>query len=237
MNNSESELMDRLPISDILGKEITRGGNSICYENKIDPKQIVLEIGGVWDGQPGQESLKRMLDNLHEEIKLYDQIPENVNAPKITGARVENEKLYKFMEKVSGLPVHERNCNFDQWKKSLEKLSMVSEEHYKKLVGDTKTLSKIGLQVDPSKPDNFYYNDEIGFQLIDLNKGNFDASSSLLAPIIHTYYLFTKYGDKIDQEIINYVQIIINKLVNANAAPREYSLKQINDKLNNNENN
>lgn len=227
MNEFDSDLINNLPMSDILGKEISRGGNSICYESKIDSNQIVLEIGGNWGGTQNNESQQRMQETLDQEIKLFKQIPDHINAPKILGYKIENGKLYKFMEKVPGSPAQERNSSFNQWKESLIKLANLPEHHYQKLVSDIKKLATIGLQADPSKPDNFYYDEQSGFQLIDLNVGNYDASADLLDPLLYTYNLFTKYQGQIDPEVKNAIAQIIAKLDQAQANLRENKVNDI----------
>lgn len=79
--------------------------------------------------------------------------------PRIVDVFLYEGKTYKIMERSPGKSVE---------KLSLEEIKNIPQEHYDNYVRDLKELETVGLQVDPSKASNVFYDKETWFHFIDL---------------------------------------------------------------------
>lgn len=61
---------------------------------------------------------------------------------------------------------------------SLKKVANASQDQINKFVSDYETLEQSELLIDPSKPSNFFYDEEQGFSFIDINKRNLNTQRS-----------------------------------------------------------
>ena len=52
---------------------------------------------------------------------------------------------------------------------NIQTLANAPNSHYAKFVSDFKKIDESGIQIDPSKKENFFYDPEVGFSFIDLN--------------------------------------------------------------------
>lgn len=211
------------------GEIIGKGGNSTAYEVTGQPDKVLLAIGNVWGGETAADSLQKSLERVQQKIQKYATLPEHTNAPKILQAWAEQGVLSQVMERAQGQPIHARNGSFEQWQHELEVLANAPDEHYQKFLTDLKALEETGFVVDPSKPDNFYYDPATGFHFIDLELRTettppVGTSSRMIVPFIHTYNLFTKYSDQLSPEVKHAIQKIIDTsirtgIVDPNGAP------------------
>jgi len=51
---------------------------------------------------------------------------------------------------------------------SAEELAAIPQEHYDNYIKDIREIENAGLQIDPSKASNVFYDKETGFHFIDL---------------------------------------------------------------------
>jgi hypothetical protein len=70
---------------------------------------------------------------------------------------------YKVMDKASGVQL-------DQL--SEDEIAEIPQEHFNQLAADVRALNEKGLQMDPSKTSNFFYDSNKGFIIIDLSDSN-----------------------------------------------------------------
>ncbi len=225
------------------GEFINKGGNSTAYEVKDQPDKVALAIGNIFGGENAADSLQKSLDRLHQKIEKYASLPEGTNAPKILKAWTENGSLLEVMERAKGHPIHDRKGDFEQWQRELEVLANVPDEHYAKFLADLNVLEAAGFVIDPSKPDNFFYDLESGFHFIDLEIRDdttppVTTSDRMIVPLIHTSNLFNKYGNQLSPAVKEAVQKIIDKatrtgIVNPNGIPGDIErLQEIERKIN-----
>lgn len=191
------------------GPELARGGNTIAYEVVGHPDLILRQLGGAWGGAP--INLEERSNRQHRVMETLEAVPPTVQAARILRVWIEDGHIYELMDRAPGAVLHERNGNFDQWKTELQQLAAAPLEQYIKLIQDVHTLHDHHFAIDPSKPDNIFYDPEIGFTMIDLNPES-EYLGSLEVPLIHTYFLFTKYRDQLDGEIKEVVETILAKL-------------------------
>jgi hypothetical protein len=76
--------------------------------------------------------------------------------------------LYSFMVWGRGFDIMERAIGKECSKLTPEEWKDIPEEHYRVFIQTWKELEKIGVVIDPSKSNNFFYDSKIGFQFIDL---------------------------------------------------------------------
>jgi hypothetical protein len=207
------------------GEVLGKGGNSVAYEVEGKPNEVLLEIGGAWKGDSSEEVLQRGLQRLEKKIEMFKKVPENTLAPKILRAWIKDKKLYELMEKAKGREVHNRHGSVEQWQAELELLANAPDEHYAKLIQDVQVLHDVGFQFDPSKPDNFFYDPETGFHIIDLEPGKYIGSMEV--PLIHTNFLYTRYSDKITPEIKKSIYSILAKLERVEDLPSQGRIDNI----------
>lgn len=218
-----SEQKENLSIDDsepiYAGKLIGKGGNSRAYEVEGKPEEVLLIIGSQWGGKGSQsrEELQQNLEGVQRKIEMFKNVPDAVQAPKILKAWIKGSNVYEIMERAKGNVVHNRHGTLEEWQKELELLANAPDEHYSKLIDDIRLLHEAGFQFDPSKPDNFHYDPQTGFHIIDLEPGKYYGS--LETPLIHTYNLYTAYGDKISPEIKKLILAILEKLNRAGDVP------------------
>lgn len=211
------------------GELLGKGGNSQAYEVQGRPGEVLLEIGGSWGGKLSEEKLQKNLERVRQKIEMLKNVPSELQAPKILQAWVKDGTLYEIMERAKGKPVHDSHGSLEKWQSELEILANAPDEHFAKLINDVKILHELGFQFDPSKPDNFFYDPETGFHIIDLEPGKYYGSMEV--PLIHTNYLYTKYGDRISNEVKQAILKILEKLRKAGDLPSQGRVENIERKL------
>ena len=98
-----------------------------------------------------------------------------------------NNKSAIIMSKASGV---------DASKLTKEDIFNIPKNHWDKLEMDIRKLSDRGIETDLSKRDNLFYDKNIGFQFIDINKISIDGSSTgkfFKKDGIEYYYPFERY--------------------------------------------
>lgn len=141
------------------GDKIGEGLNDAVYELEEDQVLVVTD---------------REINSLEEaggRKTRFEQVPEEVNIPRIDRAGIYNAREAFVEDHAPGEPLHEWHESYDEWSRRVEKLSEAPQNHYDKLLEDTKILEQYGLSVDDSKADNIFYDDEEGFTIVDVNDG------------------------------------------------------------------
>lgn len=181
------------------------GGNSKVYRIIGHPNLVMIVSGSTGFGGFSQDRLR--LANV--EIILYKKVPSSVNAPKVLEAGKISDYVGIVMERARGRPLHDRHAGLEVWRKDIRFLARTPKRHYHKLVEDYRILHSIGLELDPSKPDNIFYHREIGFSFIDLHKGR--GFSSLSTPILFPFPFYSNLNS-ITVEDFNNIKLIVQKL-------------------------
>lgn len=160
------------------------GGNSKAY---IFGDYVVLKTGNI--------SLGDVSDGIKEPP--FDRIIEKLHALKNSGVNVVpvlgyicngmcdfGESAYGegfvFQPRAKGSELWERNkmpSRYSEIKKEeatylfdrASLLANASQQQFDKWVSDYKAITDAGIMIDPSKKENFFYDEEEGFSFIDLN--------------------------------------------------------------------
>lgn len=154
-----------------------RGGNSECF---------IFGDHALIKGKFNSDKLDELMKRVSEAKK------EGINAVSVLGYKLDEsgEKNYNpgwvLQERAKGQVLHERvdtrflnnatpeekaeylNIFADNYKKRIEELTSVPKEHIDKFLTDWMKLLDLGIRMDPSKVDNFFYDKENGFSFIDL---------------------------------------------------------------------
>lgn len=187
-----------------IGKLLGQGGNSHTYEIENHP-EIVLQT--LWSIKGLGFGKKRDIERIKEIMEHSKKVPNGVNFSRIVQYGWKNNYAAIIMERAFGEPIYSRDYNYEQWSKRLEEISNAPQKFYNKLIKDILILHENNLAVDPSKPDNFFYNMERGFYLIDISVGKY--LGSLHAPFIFTNR-FWNYKEQLTKEdCTNVIQIIL----------------------------
>jgi len=173
-----------------LGKCIGKGNNSSTYEIK-NYSDLVLQT--LYDQRGFKFGTKNHLDWADKKVKLHKKISETINFARILEVGWKNGFAAVVMTRVKGSPLHERNEDYREWSKRIFKLSLIPQAQYNKLISDIKTLHSYGVSIDPSKPDNIFYDLKIGFTFLDTGMSNYIGS--LTVPIIYSNRFFKFEND------------------------------------------
>ena len=222
---AEAPATREVPDTVVPGKIIGKGGNSIAREVEGHADLIVLEIGGNFGGASAEEFTKKQ-----QIIEKQKDIPPEVAAPRVLKVWKENGKLYQLTERAKGVPLHDRQATFETWSAELKTLAEAHPDQYRKFVEDAAKLQEAGFTIDPSKPDNFFYDEKAGFQFIDLDLAASDHPHDpvvLEVPLINTYNLFSKYRSQLDPDTRANLSRILEKMKNARGMPLNYDLSSI----------
>lgn len=126
--------------------------------------------------------------------------------PRVLEVFETDNATYKVMEKAAGVEVD---------KLSEEQVAEIPQEHYDQFVEDIASLDSKGLQIDPSKKSNFFYDNQQGFSIIDLADFHpYRPSEDKLNNVNVDYLRGILLGDSQDQRIINKIQKAIEKYEN-----------------------
>lgn len=224
-NASDVYTAREVPDTVVQGKIIGKGGNSIAREVEGHDDLIVLEIGGNFGGASDTEFAKKQ-----KIIEKQTDIPPEVAAPRVLKVWKENGKIYQLTERAKGVPLHDRQATFETWSTELKILAEAHPDQYRKFVVDAAKLQAAGFTIDPSKPDNFFYDKEAGFQFIDLDlakSDNLHDPEVLEVPLINTYNLFSKYKTQLDPNTRASLSRILEKMKGARDVPLTYDLSSI----------
>lgn len=189
-----------------LGRLVGSGGNNDVFEIEGNSRYIARVFRSKWDGN------LPMITDLKQAI---DTVPTAVNVARITSVGTLGDgRVIAVMERAPGLPVHNRYARYDQWHTQIASLSLVSPQHYSKLVEDRDTLFDHGLTIDPSKPDNIFYDPNLGFTYIDLSttaKGS-EVPNWLVVPLLDTAAFYNRLRRKLTTEDLDHINKIISLL-------------------------
>ncbi|MCB9800666.1 MAG: hypothetical protein H6773_00625 [Pseudomonadales bacterium] len=205
-----------------LGQLIGRGGNCNVYEIKGYPDLVIRVFRSTWEGNMPMIT----------ELKLaLDQVPEGVNTPKIVKVGfMPDGKAASIMERAVGQEIHNGHDNYETWSKKIKLIASVPEEHFRKLVSDIQILFNNGLSIDPSKPDNIFYDEALGFTFIDLSPKNQDEESphSLVRCMLNTAALYgRKVRGNLNNEDRKNIEAIIEKMAKVGHLLSESDLVEI----------
>ena len=210
-----------------LGSLIGSGGNSHAYEIKGHPELIIITRGSTGFGSGSKDEL-RYVNQLY---LTHQKVPSDVHLARIVEVDMKNGLVATVMQRARGHPLHDRKSeSYRMWSDRLEELANAPQSHYDRLIHDMKVLHHSGLQVDPSKPDNMFYDHNFGFTFIDLDLGNYVGS--LEVPLIYTYNLFSRFREQISKRDANNILKIMGKLRKAGDMRHEYMNAQINGVVN-----
>lgn len=214
--------LDKYKLSELIGE----GANFQCYEIKHNSDLVMVILGNRRFGSGSQ----REFDSANRLKIIMGKIPNNVNFARILEFGKKDKFISIIMQKAKGKPLHDRKSNdYKLCSTRLLELANIKQEHYDKLIEDMKTLHEYNLMIDPSKPDNIFYDSKIGFTFIDLNYG--DYIGSLEVPLIWTYNLFSKFSNFISKENAMNIKKILNRLQIAKDIQNDYLLSQIKNKV------
>lgn len=212
------------------------GKQSKCFNVKGHNNLVMIRVanpGGMsWWLRDGTSSAIRAFE-------AYSRLPESVNAPKILGFQIEADQVWKVMEKASGKELHlsSQTPTLAEYSFRLQQLAQAPQSHFDKLVSDLYEIDKAGLQFDPSKPDNIFYDPQKGFIIIDLDpKVEIDPifdtrpefmrlfkPDGIIAPILFSQKL--RYFESLPPETVSSIATIIGKLEHA-GVPANQSILQ-----------
>ncbi len=203
-----------------LGRKIASGGNTDVYDVEGNPELIGRMFRSHWEGN------LPMIADLMEKMK---EIPEIVNIARILSVGTKNGFAFALMERAPGKAVHNRHGNYDQWHDAIVRLSLIPLEQYQKLIQDDQELFRHGLTIDPSKPDNLFYDDQHGFTFIDLGEMASDQAKPyfLLPSLIDVGAIYNRLRGKLKSEDLDNLEKIMARLRLAGDNFDEHRLEEI----------
>lgn len=114
------------------------------------------------------------------------------------------------MQKASGSKVQNRHyLDYETWKLNVKKYASAPISQYEKLFKDLTKLAKLGIEVDYSQCDNLFYDEKIGFTIIDPELIETDAKVYSIIGMLVNYF---SYGEDLDKEGAEYVFEICKKM-------------------------
>lgn len=225
----QSEILERIHNLDKyeLGSLIGTGGNSHAYEIKGHPGLIMITKGSTGFGSGSKDEL-RYVNQLY---LTHQKVPSDVHIAKIVEVGMKNGLVATVLQRARGHQLHNRKSeSYVEWSDRLEELANATQSHYDKLIHDIRVLHHFGLQMDPSKPDNIFYDPNFGFTFIDIDLGNYIGS--LEVPLIYTYNLFSRFRKQISKRDANNILAIMEKLRKVGDIQNEYMISQIGSVIN-----
>lgn len=209
VNNIEpNPEISKLKKGEILG----RGGDKVCFAVDGTNDLVLLESSFrfISSDQAYAEHLELM--------KYENRLPHDVNVARIINVEKTESCIQEVQEKAIGRKIHDRkDINIDSYRRGLEILALIPLSHYTKLVRDLRIIELYGLRIDPSKPDNIFYDKDLGFTFIDLEVANDTDKKgrSLIVPLLYTYNINTRFRDMLSKKDIGNIKTIIEKLKQA----------------------
>jgi hypothetical protein len=146
------------------GKDIQAGGSNAKGVFEIENGDFVLikKSKGTYEYEGALPYL--MQDVGTERIPRVLEVFETDNA------------TYKVMEKAKGVQVDTL---------SADEIAQIPQEHFDQFVEDIARLDGMGLQIDPSKRSNFFYDKNIGFSIIDIGDPHYDPMRTDVRSNVH----------------------------------------------------
>ncbi|GEM_PF-6752260 len=204
-----------------LGKLLGVGGNSHCYEIMSQPQLVLVTLGSTGFGA----NPKKLFLYAEKLLLIYQQLPREINVARILEVGYKNNLVAVVMERALGLPLHDRRSkDYSHWSLRLQELATIPQRKYTKLIKDMKILHTYGLCVDPSKPDNIFYDPSLGFTFIDLHQDLYFGS--LVVPFLWTYNLF-KFREKLSKRDAFNIKKILEKLLQAGDLVEDSRIEEI----------
>lgn len=135
-----------------LGNQIKSGGSNAeeVYEIKDTNLVVIKKSKGTYEF-------------IGEMPYLTQQLDDNPNIPRTLQVFKHNDKTMQIIEKAQGNGLEQL---------SRQAIDEIPQEHFNEFVNNVFKLRKKGLKIDPSKKSNFFYDESLGFSLIDLDYGN-----------------------------------------------------------------
>lgn len=199
------------------GDPIGEGGNSRAYSVKERPDLILLQVV--------TEFFERTPENLNARLAAgnavkdrMNQLPDDVQVGRIVEAFTENGEYYELQERAAGEPLHGLNEESKEWLTRLQLLADAPLDQYKKMIQDLRAITAVGLEVDPSKPDNIFYDSKVGFTYIDLAVPTGDAVA--YSPFTQLVYGYSRNAT-FTEEANAAIRTIIDKLREAGDTPED----------------
>ena len=211
------ELHSAHRIHDLKGDPIGEGGNSRAYEVKGHPDQILLQlVTGFFMKTP--ENLQRAVVTGNFVKERMAELPEDVQAARILEAFTEDGEYFELQERAAGKPLHDRDEETEEWLECLQALANAPLDQYKKMIRDLRAITDVGLEVDPSKPDNIFYDADAGFTYIDLTIPTREAVA--YSPFVQLVYGYSRKA-QFTEEANTAIRTITKKLREAGDAPED----------------
>lgn len=192
------------------GKMLGKGGNSTCYQLKQQNKVLLVHSSG-FATNPSQ-----IIKSEKEKYKIINNLPKQVNIVRMHNVGLYKGKAALVLEKAPGKEIHQLNPSYKTWNEELEILKNAPQNAYDQLVADVLIAAEAGLEIDPSKPTNFFYDTKTNtFTLIDLNLDSKATVEVLSVPLIWTAVLFSKHKKRLTPQNTDQIKQIIHKLNNS----------------------
>lgn len=143
-------------IDELQGKNIQSGGSNAQGVFEIPGENLVI--------------IKKSKNTFQYEgaLPFVMQEIQSARIPRVMEVFQTENATYKIMEKASGTQLDHL---------PIELIADIPQEHFNQFVKDIQTLNDAGLNIDPSKTSNCFYNPELGFVIIDLADVNDDPKN------------------------------------------------------------
>ena len=142
------ELNIRNNLENFQNKNIQEGGSNAQGVFEIENENLILI-----KKSKGTFEFEGTLPYIMQDIDT-DRIP------RILDVFQTGEATFKIMEKAKGIQLD---------KLSQDQIADIPQEHFNNFAKDIARLDELGLQFDPSKNSNFFYDPQIGFSIIDIS--------------------------------------------------------------------
>ena len=135
------------------------------FDNYAVLKMRNINFRNVDTQDPDLAHLKRLSQT------LSDLHTKGINAVPIVAYVSDNGNGYIVQQKAQGAEVYDREAitDKDYVIRRVELLSKAPQAHFDKFIADAIAIMNAGVLVDFMGKDNFFYDENIGFQFIDLN--------------------------------------------------------------------
>jgi hypothetical protein len=151
-------------------------------------------------------------------VKLIDVRPLKEEVEEVY-ERAPGEQLYQ----MAGNEPWDTTVDRHYWESRIQQLADAPQEQFDRLVARVKEMEGLGIHVDTNKPDNFFYDSELGFTLIDVGDPRRGRTSDAV-PELPTVLIAPHYvrhdSKRFPPAVRNNVQVVLDKLAKAGSRLR-----------------
>jgi hypothetical protein len=198
------------------GPAIGKGGNATAYDVPGQPKSVLVVRGFI------DRSLNSDVADAAAVMRAQESVPREVHLARIKAIGVTADRRVALLqERAPGKPLHEHYWGKEvgPWLGRLRELAEAPQAHYDKFISDLRALERVGLSVDPSKPNNFFYDPERGFMIIDVfPKNGRENTKGIESPLIYQAHLWNERVP-VTPEIAASIGAILQRLERAGYHP------------------